>query len=187
MTPTSLGERIKTYRERLSLSPADLAQQARIDVALVSALEANEVYPAIGTLARIARALGQRLGTFMDDQFREDPLIVRQADRRRETAARTGAPDQLPYHYYPLGKGKTDRHMEPFFVEVEPGLRSAPSSHEGEEFLVCLTGRLQVSYGGVAHVLEPGDSIYYNSIVPHEVSALPPGKAELYGVLFAPF
>lgn len=187
MNQVSIGERIRTYRERLSLSPADLATQARIDVALVAAIEKGEVYPAIGTLTHIARALGQRLGTFMDDQYREDPLIVRQAERRKEAAAHKGVAGQLAYHYYSLGKGKTDRHMEPFFVVIEPGDKSPPSSHEGEEFLVCLSGRLQVTYGSKTHLLEAGDSIYYNSIVPHDVSAVAPGKAELYAVIFAPF
>ena len=186
MNQVSLGERIRTYRERLSLSPADLAEQARIDVSLVAAIEKGDVYPAIGTLTRIARALGQRLGTFMDDQYRDDPLIVRQADRLKEVAAHKDIADQLSYHYYSLGKGKTDRHMEPFFVVIESGAKSAPSSHEGEEFLVCLSGRLQVTYGNKTHLLETGDSIYYNSIVPHGVSAVEPGKAELYAVLFAP-
>jgi transcriptional regulator with XRE-family HTH domain len=187
MKPTSIGERIRTYRERLALSPADLAREARVDTPLIAAIESGAVYPSIGTLARLARALGQRLGTFMDDQYQEDPLIVRQADRRAEAASHKGFADPVPYRYYPLGKGKTDRHMEPFFVEVEPGVNMAPSTHEGEEFMVCLSGRLRVTYAGREHVLEPGDSIYYNSTVPHEVSAAGPGKAELVAVLFAPF
>jgi transcriptional regulator with XRE-family HTH domain len=187
MNQDSLGGRIRAFRERLALSPADLAREARLDEALVAAIERGDVYPSIGTLARLARALGQRLGTFMDDQFREDPLVVRQADRRREAAAHKGGTDALPYHYFPLGRGKTDRHMEPFFVEIEPGEAPPPSSHEGEEFMVCLSGRLRVTYGGATHLLEPGDSIYYNSIVPHVVGAEGPGKAEIYAVLYAPF
>ncbi len=187
MKQATVGARIRAFRERLSMPVEELARTAGLEAPLVTAIEAEAATPSIGTMARLARALGQRLGTFMDDQYHADPLIVRQADRREEAAVHKGAADQAPYRYYPLGKGKTDRHMEPFFVEIEPGVKSSPSSHEGEEFLVCLSGRLQVTYGGQAHVLEPGDSIYYNSIVPHDVSALSSGKAELYGVIFAPF
>ena len=40
------------------------------------------------------------------------------------------------------------------------------SSHEGEEFIVVLLSRVEVTYGTEVYVLESGDSIYYNSIVP---------------------
>ncbi|MFO7534607.1 MAG: cupin domain-containing protein [Kiritimatiellia bacterium] len=182
----TVGARIQAFRERLPLSVDELAKAARLNPALVAAIEAGEAYPAIGTLARLARALGQRLGTFMDDQFREDPLVVRKSERQAESAFRREDASGLPYRYFPLGRGKTDRHMEPFFIEIEPGKTAAPSSHEGEEFLVCVSGRVKVLYGDKTRLLEPGDSIYYNSIVPHEVSAAGPGKAEIYAVVFVP-
>jgi transcriptional regulator with XRE-family HTH domain len=187
MKQATVGARIRAFRERLAMTPEDLAKSARLDLTLVSAIEAGDVYPSIGTLARLARALGQRLGTFMDDQFREDPLIVRLADRRVEPASHKGAADSLPYRYFPLGRGKTDRHMEPFYIEIQPGSAGAPSTHEGEEFIVCVSGRVRIVYGEATHVLEPGDSIYYNSIVPHDVSAVGPEKADIYAVVFAPF
>ena len=70
---------------------------------------------------KLSRALGQRLGTFMDDQFIEDPLIVRggRAEGRDRRAAAGAGPDHA--HYYALGKGKTDRHMDPFYIEFNGG------------------------------------------------------------------
>jgi len=185
MPQGTLDSRIRRYRERLEMSVPDLARAAGLDEALVAAIEAGDVYPAIGTLVKLARALGQRLGTFLDDQYREDPLVVRLAERRAEQASHKAA-DPLPFRYFPLGRGKTDRHMEPFFIEIAPGASAPPSSHEGEEFIVCVEGRLQVVYAGKTHHLEPGDSIYYNSVIPHDVSAEGPEPARIYAVVYCP-
>jgi quercetin dioxygenase-like cupin family protein len=60
------------------------------------------------------------------------------------------------------------------------------SSHEGEEFIVVVSGEVEIIYGQETHVLKPGDSIYYNSIVPHHVSSRNNKKAEIYAVLYFP-
>jgi quercetin dioxygenase-like cupin family protein len=181
-----LSTRIKTFRERLEMSQADLARAAGLDVALVQGIEDELVYPALGVLVKLSRALGQRLGTFMDDQFRPDPLIVRKDARKEELAPHKGeAP--APYRYFPLGRGKTDRHMEPFAIRIEPGHEEAPSSHEGEEFIIVVSGEVTLRYGQAVETLAPGDSVYYNSIVPHSVAAAGSAPAEIYAVVFQPF
>jgi len=182
-----LGKRIMMFRERLELSQEELAKATGLDVILLQAIEAEQVYPAVGVLVKLARALGQRLGTFMDDQFREDPLIVRKEERIREMSQHKGETPEA-YGYYPLGRGKTDRHMEPLFVEIYPHQEKTTSSHEGEEFIVVISGEVELIYGGKkSFTLKPGDSMYYNSIVPHFVGAVGDAKAEIYGVVFMPF
>jgi transcriptional regulator with XRE-family HTH domain len=181
-----LGKRIVAFRERLEMSQEELAKATGLDVTLLRAIEAEEVYPALGVLVKLARALGQRLGTFMDDQFREDPLIVRAAERTQQVAHHKGeAPG--PYRYFPLGRGKTDRHMEPLFVQIDPGQEEMVSSHEGEEFIIVVSGEVELLYGHKRVTLQPGDSMYYNSIVPHAVSAVGDAPASIYAVIFMPF
>ncbi len=181
-----LGKRIATFRDRLELSQADLAHATGLDPVLIQAIEAEQVYPAIGVLVKLARALGQRLGTFMDDQFHEDPLIVRMAERTQQMAHHKGETPG-PYCYFPLGRGKTDRHMEPFFIEIGPEQEHVSSSHEGEEFIVVISGTVEVQYGHSSFLMQPGDSIYYNSIVPHYVGASGGENAEIYATIFMPF
>jgi transcriptional regulator with XRE-family HTH domain len=185
-TSDKLGNRIKTYRERLGLSIEDLAKNAGIDEALVRNVENGTVYPAIGVLVRLSRALGQRLGTFMDDQFIPDPLIVRAPERKEETTPHHGA-GPGNYHYYPLGKGKTDRHMEPLYIVIEPTEERSFSAHEGEEFIIVVKGEVELTYGKQKHRLKAGDSMYYNSVVPHEVAAAGNAAAAIYAVVYTPF
>jgi transcriptional regulator with XRE-family HTH domain len=181
-----LAERVRTYRERLGLSQADLAVNSGVDAALVAAIEAGEAYPALGVLIKLSRALGVRLGTFMDDHFRPDPLIVRAAERQPNFPQHIGAArDSI--RYCSLGRGKADRHMEPLFIELSPKEPPPPTSHEGEEFLVAVSGQLVILYGQERFVLEPGDSVYYNSIVPHSVSAGGGAPASAFAVVYQPF
>ncbi len=78
--------------------------------------------------------------------------------------------------------------MEPFYIEIHPesGRDKKLSSHEGEEFIVVVSGEVEIIYGQETHVLKPGDSIYYNSVVPHNVSSRGNETAEIYAVLFFP-
>ena len=181
-----LGDRILAFRERLGLSQAELAVNSGVDAALVAAVEAGDAFPALGILMKLSRALGQRLGTFVDDQCRPDPLIVRAAERQPGFRQHVATPDES-IRYFPLGRGKADRHMEPLFIEISPELPVHLTSHEGEEFLIAVSGQLVIHYGKDRHLLEPGDSVYYNSIVPHSVSAGGGASATAYAVIYPPF
>ena len=180
-----LGIRITKYREKLGLSIEDLAKNTGIDPALITNIEEGKTYPSIGVMVKLSRALGQRLGTFTDDHFKEDPLIVRQ-DERKEDALPHRGKSPNGYHYYLLGKGKTDRHMEPFFIWIEPTEKVELSSHEGEEFIIVVSGEVVLTYGQKTYHLKEGDTMYYNSVVPHHVGAANGPPASIYAVLYMP-
>ncbi|WP_243544456.1 helix-turn-helix domain-containing protein [Pseudodesulfovibrio tunisiensis] len=181
-----IGKRIRNYREKQELSIRDLSGRTGLKEEFLTAVEENENYPSLGPLLKIARALGVRLGTFLDDQVSRDPLIVRLDERDQEMTMHAGGTAGFKYHS--LGRGKTDRHMEPFFIEVLPETRddTTLSSHEGEEFILVQSGRVAVIYGKEESVLEAGDSVYYNSVVPHNVRCVGDEKAEIYAVLYFP-
>jgi len=183
-----IGTRIKEYRENVGLSCEDFAKQANIEVSLLDAIESNQAYPELGILVKISNALGKRLGTFMDDQFTADPHINRANELNEAVAAHKGE-SAGTFHYYHLGKGKTDRHMEPMLIEIDA--KSAEedihySSHEGEEFIVVMSGEVKVIYGKETFILKEGDSIYYNAVVPHYVGANGT-TAKIYAVVHVPF
>jgi len=180
-----VSERIRTFRERLNMTVDALAEASGIHANVIAAIEAGEAYPALGVLVRLSRALGQRLGTFMDDQQVTDPVIVRAEDRVAQAASHKSSGTE-GLRYSPLGRGKSDRHMEPFYIHVEPGAAPAVSSHEGEEFLFILTGEAMLVYGNEEHVLRAGDSVYYNSLVPHAVRANGDQSATLVATVFMP-
>ncbi len=191
MQNSKVGSRVRAFREQQSLSPDNVAATAGITAEALAEIESGRACPALGPLMRVSRALGCSLGTLLDDEAVQDPLVVRLSDRRPQSAghACVNAAPGLTFHS--LGKGKVDRHMEPFFIELAPlpaGQEPpAPSSHEGEEFIVAVSGMVRLTYGDKDTILAPGDSAYYNSVVPHVVRCHGDDPAAIYAVVYIPF
>ena len=181
-----VGERIRTYREKLDMSVYDLAQKSGIDEKVINSIEKGQVLPALGVLTKLSRALGQRLGTFMDDQFKPDPIITRAKDLEANAVAKEGT-NVLGYASHSLALGKPDRHMDPFRIEFAADGVDEVSSHEGEELIICIAGEVELTYGNEKSVLMPGDTAYYNSVVKHGLRALGGKPASIYGIVFMPF
>ena len=181
-----LGERIRTYRERLGMTVDVLGQQSGVDAGVIAAIESGDVYPVLGVMLKLSRALGQRLGTFMDDQYRPDPIVTRAderaADRISHKAGAAGG-----FEYFPLSNGKTDRHMEPFYIEIAGNANAQLSTHEGEELIIVINGEIELTHGDGRYLLNVGDSVHYNSVVPHVVKSVGDRPASIYAVVFTPF
>ncbi len=187
-TQQKLGKRIKSFREDRGISIEDLCEHTGLTVDFLSALEEDNVYPSIGPLQKISRALGVRLGTFMDDEITRDPIISRIGERTSDLAMHKGKNSNASFVYHALGKGKSDRNMEPFHIEILPDESGdhTTSSHQGEEFMLVLKGELLVVYGRESYILKQGDTIYYNSIVPHYVGAHGNSPAEILAIIYNP-
>ena len=187
MAIQKLGARVKRYREEKGLSQEELAAAASLSVDVIRDLEDQSIYPSLAPLQKVARALGIRLGTFMDDVSVKDPLIVRKAKREDDLTMHKSKDKEAAFHFHSLGKGKADRNMEPFAIEMKPEIEADRklSSHEGEEFILVTAGKVLLRYGKDESVLEAGDTAYYNSIVPHYVGAVD-GEAQIYAVIYYP-
>ena len=179
-----VGKRIRMYRERLDMSIYDLSKKCGIAEDTINSIEKGEVMPALGVLTLISRALGQRLGTFMDDQFKPDPIVTRSADLDKFSRDELNV---LGYASHSLAVGKPDRHMDPFRIEFAADGVDEVSSHEGEELIICIAGEVELTYGGEKTILKAGDTAYYNSVVKHGLRAVGGKPASIYGVVFMPF
>lgn len=181
-----LGARIAAYRNRLEMTVETFAEKSGVSPSVIRAVEAGEVFPALGVLVKLSRALGQRLGTFMDDQYKPDPIVVR-ADSRKQDITSHRDSTAAGFKYFPLGQGKTDRHIDPFYIEIAADSEALISSHEGEEFIVVVSGEVELLYGEESTILGPGDSAYYNSVVKHRVAAANGKAATIYAAIFMPY
>ena len=86
-----------------------------------------------------------------------------------------------------LAAKKAGRNMEPFLINIQsPTGKESLSSHEGEEFIFVLEGSIVVQYGAEEYILNKGDSIYYDSIVNHLVTANNHSEAKMLGVIYSP-
>ena len=187
-----IGEKIKNIRESKQLSLEEVAERSGLGIEQIKRIEGNVDFPSLAPLIKIARVLGVRLGTFLDDQAELGPVICRKKDNERDGIGFTN--DDVHGHkhmdYHSLSQDKSGRHMEPFLIEIAPaeeGEDFVPSTHEGEEFIYVLEGIVEIKYGNSTFVLEEGDSIYYDSIVSHHVHAATDQKARILGVIYTPY
>ncbi len=191
-TENKLGKRIKAFREAREKSLETLSAETGLSLSFLQGLEENNVYPSIGPMQKIAHALGLRLGTFLDDENSSDPIISSLDQTDPDVAIQNCRTQNVSYSYVSLGKGKTDRNMEPFHITIAPlsaeeqAKEQKTSSHQGEEFMLVLSGELKVVYGRETHILQAGQSIYYNSIVPHYVGAHGDAPAQILAVTYHP-
>jgi len=186
----NVGEKIRNIREIRKVSPEELAERAGMDVALIQEIEQGQNIPSLAPLSKIARVLGVRLGTFLDDVDSYGPVVVRSGEHQkgvRFTSQTSAARDHL--NFFSLAFDKAGRHMEPFIVDIEPGQQSdfVMSSHEGEEFIYVLDGEIEINYGKDVYNLAKGDSIYLDSIVLHNVHSANHQLARVLAVVYAPF
>jgi transcriptional regulator with XRE-family HTH domain len=186
----TVGEKIKHIREMRKVSLEELAERSGMEISLVQKIEQEKSVPSLAPLIKIARALGVRLGTFLDDSDSYGPVVVRSDDHHkgvRFTSQTSEAREHL--NFLSLAFDKAGRNMEPFIVDIEPGQRSdfMLSSHEGEEFIYVLDGEVEINYGKEIYKLAKGDSIYLDSIVLHNVHAGNNRSARILAVIYAPF
>lgn len=183
------GEKIRLLREEKGIELAEMARRSQTDAGIIEKIESGILSPPLGILTKVARALGTRLGTFLDDSPVQNLVLTRGHDIMANMAMDEAASkSKQNLRYSSLAKDKANRHMEPFLVEILPGDENqvATSSHEGEEFIYVISGEVSVKIGKEAHLLKAGDSIYIDSIVNHQVSSGNGEKALIVAVIYMP-
>ena len=186
----TVGGKIKQIRETKKVSLEELSERSGLDINLVQKIEQEKNIPSLAPLIKIARALGVRLGTFLDDSDSYGPVVVRSGEYHKGVRFTSQANESREHlNFFSLAFDKAGRNMEPFIVDIEPGQQSdyMLSSHEGEEFIYVLDGEIEINYGKEIYKLAKGDSIYLDSIVLHNVHAANNISARILAVVYAPF
>ncbi len=181
-----VGERIKAIREERGLSLKGLADLTGFSTALLSQMENHLVSPSLGTIITIARALELPLGHFFGRGSGQPYSIVRKNERKKVSRFASKEGVKYGYAYESLGYDKRNRRMEPFLVTLEPATvrPQTLSTHEGEEFIYVLEGDMEVILGSHTDLLHPGDSIYYDSTIPHRVQCHEDRETKILAVLY---
>ena len=187
-----IGAKIKNIRESKQLSIEEVAERSGLGIEQIERIEGNLDFPSLAPLIKIARVLGVRLGTFLDDQAELGPVVCRKKDSEADGIGFTNNATQGHKHmdYHSLSQDKSGRHMEPFLIEIAPSEEGEDfilSTHEGEEFIYVLNGVVEINYGKNTYILEEGDSIYYDSIVAHHVHAAADNRARILEVVYTPY
>jgi transcriptional regulator with XRE-family HTH domain len=166
--PSPLGSRLRRMRLQRKLSLSRVAGACGVSVGFLSAIERGQMSAAVGTLRRLARFYHLNILALFEPP-KGNPHRVQRSERKVLEAG-PGVRMEL------LAWG--DTVMEPHLFRIAPGSGSGEAyTHEGEEFLHILQGRLDITLNGGTHYqLGQGDSFYFESNVPHRW--VNPGKKQ---------
>ncbi len=162
-----IGERIKRLRLKKSMGLVELGRHTGLSASFLSQLETGRVVPTLRNLARIAMVFSKDLSYF----FESEPHTIFRVHKKHERVRlpQTGVDDPT-YYFESLGYMVPDRHLDPYHAEFVPLKKNTdvrPHVHPGYEFLYLLEGELEIRHGDKTHVLESGDSVYFDASTPH--------------------
>ncbi len=185
----AIGEKIRRIRQSKGLTLEDISRRTGLSKALISRIENEHVSPPIATLLRIASALKVEISHFFTDHTSPYKVtVVRHHERSTTRDSMIAAGQDAGYTYELLAFKKDDKHMEPFIVEFDlKGREEVPmQQHKGEEFLHLLEGKLEFFTEDEVIILEKGDSIYFDSGIPHGYRGLGHKPPKALVVVYAP-
>jgi len=156
--------KLRQLRRQHGLTLAAVASKTGVSVSFLSSLEHGYANPSIATLQKLARLYETNVLAFFADK--DDSRRLVRARERKILVPNPGVQMEL------LAFG--NKVMEPHLFRIAPGATSGGSySHEGEEFIYVLQGKLEVWIDETEHyVIEPGDSLYFESNQAHRWQSL---------------
>jgi transcriptional regulator with XRE-family HTH domain len=184
-----LGAKIRRLRRRRGMTLQEVSILSGLSKSLLSQIENETSAPPLTTLIRIAKALGVNIGYFFREKRDEQRIsVVRRADRQVAAKLPHNRPENMGYRYIPLTHPIMHQHMEPFWVRFEPRKQRehAYYQHPGEEFLYIQEGHLMFECSERTIALGPGDSLYFDSSMPHLVKNQDATPASAIAVIYTP-
>ena len=164
-TLSSIGERLRSARDRAGLTLEQLAATSGLSKAHLSRLESGDRQPSIAALMDLSSVLGQPVATLLGEDRTGSPLAVSDGS---EPAHESNGLSIVPRSGYPGSS-----MLESLSITIHPDRApSAPTRHRGEEWLYVVSGTLLFEYDGEAHALEVGWCTHFDADRPHRLAAV---------------
>lgn len=185
-----LGARLKELRQSAGLSLRELARQAEVSPSLVSQIENGKSRPSVSTLYSFARLLNVAVDELFDaESAAEEPPVPTPDYDEATDPANAWHPSEYanrisvvhPAHRAHLRMAEgvdwerlaatPERDVNFMKITYAPGAAStengSPMVHEGFEYGYVLSGVLEVTVGNETFVLREGESLGFDSTIPH--------------------
>ena len=182
-----IGKKIRELRKKGGLVLQDLSDRSGLSKPLLSQIEKEIVSPPIATLLKISKALNTNISFFFQNDGPEEKIVVVRRDESKVIDSRYFGREESGYYYEALAFKKPKKYMEPLLVEFKRKKVDQLSyfSHDGEEFIYLLEGTLEFRTENQQYILRPGDSLYFESSIPHAYRALERKNAKALSVIYS--
>ncbi len=175
----SFGAKMKQLRQLRKLSFETLANKTGLSNRYLKEIEEGKIIPPVSAVIQISKVLSIDSGTFLSAE--EQEALARK--RKESFYKRTQA-----YSYKTLTPEAESKHMKAFLVTIDPQQdhKMVDYRHEGEEFIYILKGEVEVRVGENQNHLKKGETLHFDSGIPHKLRNLGEEEAKLLVVLYTP-
>ncbi len=175
----SFGAKMKQLRQLRKLTFEALANKTGLSNRYLRDIEEGKIIPPVSAVIQISKALSIDSGTFLSAEEQEAL-----AKKRRESFYKR----TQSYSYKTLTPDAENKHMKAFLVTIDPKQdhRMVEYRHEGEEFVYVLKGEVEVRVGQNENQLKKGETLHFDSSIPHKLRNVGDEEAKLLVVLYTP-
>jgi len=185
----NLGNKIRNLRKHRVLTLQEVSDLTGLSKPLLSQIENNIAAPPIATLIKISTALGVKISHFFREHEKEDRIVVVRKHERYSVKKLFHHKNEskVGYRWESLAYPMVGKQMEPFIVEIEPRKEADMlyNDHKGEEFHFVMAGVVEFRSAEQVHLLKKGDSLYFDSSIPHALRGVG-GMAKSLIIIHAP-
>ncbi len=176
-----IGKKIRFERQKREMTLSELAIKTGKTKSYWSQVERGLIEPSIKALRGISEVLNVPIFYFLMNN-RKNKGIVKKSERKELRFKES----QLKFE---LLTPDLNHEMEILQIELEPGASTyeKPISHKGEEFILVLTGKMEIQLADEFHVLEEGDSIYFLCSTPHKTTNIADQKLVYVAAVTPPY
>jgi len=186
MDERSIARNIKALRHHKKMSLDALSHLTGLTKGYLSKIERSRKAPPLSTLNKIALTMDVDVTYFLKENTEEvrDIKLAIVRKRERKKVVTKGSLSLYGYEYEALAYNKPGKNMEPFILSPAWN-KEATFQHDGEEFMYVLEGTHEFTYDGKKYILRRGDSIYFDSRVPHSGRSLGDKKARILTIIYS--
>jgi len=178
-----VGVNIKRLREENETTLRQLAKGLGVSASFLSQIETGHASPSLSTLKNIADALHTTVGALVGESDVQtiNPVVTEDSRRHLKDIGKGVS-------MYMLTSSDPNKQMEPLLFKLDEGADSGDSlyKHFGQEFALVLKGAMELTLNDTKYILHKGDSIYFNSSIPHFFRNINKGVTEALWVVTPP-
>ncbi|MCH7789835.1 MAG: helix-turn-helix domain-containing protein [Acidobacteria bacterium] len=152
-----ISDRIRLWREESGLSRQELADLSGVAASTVHKVETRQMIPSVAVVLKLAHGLGRRPAEIMAEGMPEVTVSIQRAGDQQLTTTPTGRFERLTAE---LIAGE----MEVWRVTLQPAAASgSPLRFDGEVFIQCEQGTVDLEIGGHSHTLATNDIAHFKA------------------------
>lgn len=178
------GDKIRAIREKKNLTLKYIAERAGVSDSLISQIERNKISPAIETLLNIADVLDIDFEYLFSDYKKSKKVVVSKKEERKIVAV-----NGVVYEQISRSLDKNELYaFESYIIKIPEGAKSGSSEygHEGKEMGLVVEGKAEFITGNDSYILEKGDSISFDSDIPHILKNIGNGELTAFWAITPP-